>query len=127
MNSFSSTQQQQIRSLQKSTSNCYSTVENNIVDIKNFYVNYLISILKPSLIDGIKGLFEDVIKTKESRNVYVQDLKLFKNLSLPTSKYPEISIIFPHFCLNHLYLISLLIGGNTNKDNRNRNTLAFRR
>ena len=77
MNSFTSSQQQ-FKSLQKSTSKSYSSVENNIVDIKNFYVNYLISILKSSLIDGINGLYDDIIKTKETKNISIQEIIMFK-------------------------------------------------
>lgn len=78
MNSFTSSQQQQFKSIQKSTSKTYSSVENNIVDIKNFYVNYLISVLKSSLIDGINGLYEDVVKTKEIKNASTQEILMFK-------------------------------------------------
>ena len=77
MNSFTSSQQQ-FKSLQKSTSKNYSSVENNIVDIKNFYVNYLISVLKSSLIDGINGLYDDIIKTKETKSISIQEIKMFK-------------------------------------------------
>lgn len=77
MNSFTYSQQQ-FKSLQKSTSKSYSSVENNIVDIKNFYVNYLISVLKSSLIDGINGLYDDIIKTKETKSISIQEIKMFK-------------------------------------------------
>ena len=40
------------KEIPKTTSKIYSSVENNIIDIKNFYLNYLISILRSSLIDG---------------------------------------------------------------------------
>ena len=51
------------KEIPKTTSKIYSSVENNIIDIKNFYLNYLISILRSSLIDGINSLFDDIIKT----------------------------------------------------------------
>lgn len=60
--------------IQSQTSNNYSPIENNIVDIKNFYVNYLITILKPSLIDGLITLYNDVVNIKNKNNLSVIDL-----------------------------------------------------
>ena len=57
------------KEIPKTTSKIYSSVENNIIDIKNFYLNYLISILRSSLIDGINSLFDDIIKTKDKNNI----------------------------------------------------------
>lgn len=62
----------------KTTSKIYSSVENNIIDIKNFYLNYLISILRSSLIDGINSLFNDIIKTKDKKNISIETVELFK-------------------------------------------------
>lgn len=66
------------KEIPKTTSKIYSTVENNIIDIKNFYLNYLISILRSSLIDGINSLFDDIIKTKDKKNISIETVELFK-------------------------------------------------
>ena len=66
------------KEIPKTTSKIYSSVENNIVDIKNFYLNYLISILRSSLIDGINSLFDDIIKTKDKKNISIETVELFK-------------------------------------------------
>lgn len=66
------------KEIPKATSKIYSTVENNIIDIKNFYLNYLISILRSSLIDGINSLFDDIIKTKDKKNISIETVELFK-------------------------------------------------
>ena len=60
--------------IQSQTSNNYSPIENNNVDIKNFYVNYLITILRPSLIDGLITLYNDVVNIKNKNNLSVIDL-----------------------------------------------------
>lgn len=41
----------------------------NYSDINKFYLNYLISILKPSLIDGITELYNDVLTLKSKNNI----------------------------------------------------------
>lgn len=41
----------------------------NYSDINKFYLNYLISILKPSLIDGISELYNDVLTLKNKNNI----------------------------------------------------------
>ena len=66
------------KEIPKTTSKIYSSVENNIIDIKNFYLNYLISILRSSLIDGINSLFDDIIKTKDKKNISIETVELFK-------------------------------------------------
>lgn len=66
------------KEIPKTTSKIYSSVENNIIDIKNFYLNYLISILRSSLIDGINSLFDDIIKTKDKKNISIETIELFK-------------------------------------------------
>lgn len=66
------------KEIPKATSKIYSSVENNIIDIKNFYLNYLISILRSSLIDGINSLFDDIIKTKDKKNISIETVELFK-------------------------------------------------
>lgn len=66
------------KEIPKTTSKIYSSIENNIIDIKNFYLNYLISILRSSLIDGINSLFDDIIKTKDKKNISIETVELFK-------------------------------------------------
>ena len=66
------------KEIPKTTSKIYSSVENNIIDIKNFYLNYLISILRSSLIDGINSLFDDIIKKKKKKNISIETVELFK-------------------------------------------------
>lgn len=68
----------------KQTSKTFSQFENNAIDIKNFYVNYLIYLLKPSLIDGIVGLYKDVENIKNKNGV--STIQLFKE-SLKNIKF----------------------------------------
>lgn len=66
------------KEIQSSTSKINSSIENNIIEIKNFYLNYLISILKSSLIDGINSLFDDIVKTRDKKNISIETIELFK-------------------------------------------------
>lgn len=75
---FDSNNSKKNKQVQKKVSKTISTVENNIVDVKNFYMNYLISILKPSLIDSINSMYIEIVKTKDQKNISIQEMKLFK-------------------------------------------------
>lgn len=68
----------------KQTSKTFSSFENNAIEIKNFYMNYLIYLLKPSLIDGIIGLYKEVENIKNKNGV--STLQLFKE-SLKNIKF----------------------------------------
>lgn len=71
-------------SIQKKPLKSKSLFENNYTDIKNFYINYLIYLLKPSLIDGIIGLYKEVENIKNTKNI--NKIQLFKE-SLKNIKY----------------------------------------
>lgn len=55
----------------------------NYSDINKFYLNYLISILKPSLIDGISELYNDVLTLKNKNNIAFNPMfkEALKNIS----------------------------------------------
>lgn len=55
----------------------------NYSDINKFYLNYLISILKPSLIDGISELYNDVLTLRNKNNIAFNPMfkEALKNIS----------------------------------------------
>lgn len=55
----------------------------NYSDMNKFYLNYLISILKPSLIDGISELYNDVLTLRNKNNIAFNPMfkEALKNIS----------------------------------------------